>query len=162
MPTCETVRQYGIYEPDYLEKLKPNIPIYDTLNVQIKGYDYPVIEHYQKFVHHVAESMGIDVEDSWAVPPQHLNIQKYKPQSTLVDAEYKLYVYERNVQVVDLPSTVAPVFLEVIQAALPEGVSLSVHEHTQEQEELRYIPDSQLLELKTELDTLGGPSTKRK
>ncbi|XP_063222316.1 large ribosomal subunit protein mL48 [Bacillus rossius redtenbacheri] len=152
----------GIYEPDYLDKLKPDIPVYNALNIQMKGYDFPVLENYQKFVHSIAESMDIEVEDSWALPPQHLQIQRYKPQSSIVDSEYKLLVYERNVQVTDLPSTVAAVFLEVIQAVLPEGVSLSVHEHLREHEEARFVPDQQLKELKTELDSLGGPVAKKK
>ncbi|KAJ8895824.1 hypothetical protein PR048_001162 [Dryococelus australis] len=144
-----------------LDKLKPDIPVYNTLNIQIKGYDFPVLENYQKFVHGIAEAMEIEVEDSWAVPPQHLQIQKFKPRSSIVDSEYKLLVYERNVQITDLPSTVASVFFEVIQAVLPEGVSLSIHEHLKEHDDVRFVPDQQLKELKTELDSLGGPLKKK-
>jgi large subunit ribosomal protein L48 len=64
--------------------------------------------------------------------------------------------------VVDLPSTVGSVLFEVLQTALPEGVSMTVHEHKEEYEEMRYIPDVQLLELKSQLEELGGPTVKKK
>jgi hypothetical protein len=44
---------------------KSKIPLYDTLNIQVKGYDFPVLESYQGFVHHVAEVMGIEVADGY-------------------------------------------------------------------------------------------------
>lgn len=65
-------------------------------------------------------------------------------------------------QVIHLPSTVGSVLFEVLQTALPEGVSMTVHEHKEEYEETRYIPDAQLLELKSQLEELGGPTVKKK
>ena len=46
-----------------LQALRPQYPIYDTINFQMKGYDYTVLERYQKFVHKIAESMDIEVTD---------------------------------------------------------------------------------------------------
>lgn len=43
--------------------LKPKVPIYPMLNVQIKGYIYPVLENYQSFVHKIAKLMDIDVDN---------------------------------------------------------------------------------------------------
>ncbi|GFG39240.1 hypothetical protein Cfor_00716 [Coptotermes formosanus] len=160
-PTLVQQRSNSIYEPDYLETGKSKIPLYNTLNIQLKGYDFPVLESYQGFVHHIGEIMGIEVADGWATPAQHLQVQRFKPQSTLVDTEYKMTVYERNVQVVDLPSTIGSIFFEVLQTALPEGLSMTVHEHKEEHEEVRYVPDVQLLELKSQLEDLGGPTKKK-
>lgn len=39
---------------------------------------------------------------SWATPAHQLKVQRYKPRGTVVDAEYHLHVYERNVQVTTL------------------------------------------------------------
>lgn len=64
-------------------------------------------------------------------------------------------------QVVDLPSTIGSVFFEVLQTALPEGMSMTVQEHKEEHEEVRYVPDVQLLELKSQLEDLGRPSKKK-
>lgn len=44
---------------------KSKIPLYNTLNIQLKGYDFPVLESYQGFVHHIAEVMGIEVADGY-------------------------------------------------------------------------------------------------
>jgi len=58
------VRSYGsVYEPDYLDMLRPDIPEYEEINVQMKGYDFAVLESFQKFVHNIAENMDIEVVD---------------------------------------------------------------------------------------------------
>lgn len=41
----------------------PEVPEYNLVNVQMKGYDFTVLEHYGKWVHNTATNMGIDVED---------------------------------------------------------------------------------------------------
>jgi hypothetical protein len=64
-------------------------------------------------------------------------------------------------QVVDLPSTIGSIFFEVLQTALPEGMNMTVHEHKEQHEEVRYVPDVQLLELKSQLEDLGRPSKKK-
>lgn len=56
-------RCYGIYEPDYLDALKPKYPVYDTINVKITGYDFPILESYQRFVHRIANSLNLDVSE---------------------------------------------------------------------------------------------------
>lgn len=91
-----------------------------------------------------------------------MTVQKLKPNSTVVDAEYRLTVYERNIQLQDVNVPVYPMFLRIAQAALPEGVQLVVQEHTDECEERRYVPDKDLLELKAELERMQGGNTKKK
>jgi len=34
-----------------------------NINIQIKGYDYPILESYQAFIHKLANIMEIDVND---------------------------------------------------------------------------------------------------
>jgi len=58
-----------------------------------------VLESYQKFLNSMANAMDLDVSNGWAVPPQHFQVQRFKPQSALVDSEYKLKLYERTIQV---------------------------------------------------------------
>jgi hypothetical protein len=50
----------------------------------------------------------------------------------------------------------------MIQTSLPQGVSLRIHKHQDKHERVRYVPDMELKELKTLLDSLGGPVLKRK
>jgi len=58
------VKRYkgSLYEPDYLE-VRFKIPIMPKINIQIKGYDYPILESYQSFIHKLANIMEIDVND---------------------------------------------------------------------------------------------------
>jgi len=44
---------------------KSKIPLYNALNIQLKGYDFPVLESYQGFMHHIAEVMGVEVADGY-------------------------------------------------------------------------------------------------
>lgn len=43
--------------------MKPKFPQYETLNFQIRGYDFPVLESYQKYLHNFAESLELDVSE---------------------------------------------------------------------------------------------------
>ena len=43
----------------------PEVPEYNQVNVQIKGFDFTVLEHYGKWIHNTAQTMDIDVEDGW-------------------------------------------------------------------------------------------------
>lgn len=51
-----------------------------------------------------------------------------------------------------MPSTKIVVFAEMLQAALPQGVTLNIHEHQPEHEEIRYVPDYELNQLKNQLE----------
>jgi len=145
------------FEPDYLDALKPAHPIYDCVNVCTKSYDFTVIERYSRFVHKTANKMGLNVTETWATPPRVYQIDTFKPRSTLKDQAYKLFLYERNVQISEFPCYLMPVFAEFIRASLPEGAQLSIHNHEKEHEEMRYIPDTQLNELKTQLGDIVEP-----
>lgn len=52
-------------------------------------------------------------------------------------------------------------YLRLVQAGLPEGVTLSVAEHEDAVDEIRFVPDTQLKELQTELSDLYSGKTKR-
>lgn len=102
------------------------------------------------------------------MPPQHMTAKRLRPNSTVVEAEYCLNVYERNLQLESVDAPIYPVFLRIIKAALPEGVELSVQERTEDLEERRYVPDRDLLELKSELGRIqtgsssGGAAQKKR
>ncbi|KAJ8919318.1 hypothetical protein NQ315_003902 [Exocentrus adspersus] len=162
--SCLTKRYVsgGLYEPDYLEGLKPKVPLYDTLNIHIKGYDYPVLESYQKFLHNILKNIDINVEECWALPAQVMNISTYKPRSEIVNAQYNLKLYNRFIQITDVAATQLPIVIRTIEATLPAGVSLNVRPHEEADEEIRYIPDSELNSLKQQLDDLGGPAKTKK
>ncbi|XP_058828796.1 large ribosomal subunit protein mL48 [Topomyia yanbarensis] len=164
LATGKCVRPFSsgsMYEPEYLELLRPKYPVHNTLNFSIKGFDYPILESYQRFIYNVADSMDLDTVDCWAYPPKKLNVQKFKPASAVIESEYKLTVYERNVQIMNLQAPFLPTFVRILQAALPEGVTLSVSEHSEDVDEARYVPDRDLIELKQKLDEMGGSREKK-
>lgn len=65
-------------------------------------------------------------------------------------------------QVYNLPAYFFPVYLRLVQAALPEGVTLNVVEHQPDYDEIRYVPDTELKELREELEELGGARKMKK
>ena len=48
----------------YFQSMEPDEPVYDCLNLQLKGYDFAVLEACQSQIHRYAEVMGIQV-DEW-------------------------------------------------------------------------------------------------
>lgn len=82
--------------------MKSKVPLYDTLNIQMRGFDFAVLENYQKIVDNLAKNMDINVEDAWATPAQDLQVVTYKRDSEIVDTKYLLKNYERTVQVTDI------------------------------------------------------------
>lgn len=63
---------------------------------------------------------------------------------------------------VDVPAWALGTLLRVCRALLPEGCTLNVHEHTIEHEEIRYVPDNELIELKQQLEDMGGSRVEKK
>ncbi len=119
--------------------------------MQLRGYDFHLLESFQGHVHSTCENMGLDVKDSWASPCQTLEVSTYELGGTSVRDTFYLSLYERNVQLSNLRSVDAPLLLDVLRASLPEGVMLSVHPHEEEHYEARYIPDPFVEGLKSEL-----------
>lgn len=71
LPETLLVRNYGsLYEPSYLALMKSPHPTYDMINVKISGFDFPILENYQRFIHRMAESLELDVSECWAQPPK--------------------------------------------------------------------------------------------
>ncbi|XP_066591949.1 large ribosomal subunit protein mL48 [Prorops nasuta] len=156
LPRC-----YSLYEPDYLEVGKPKYPVYPTLNIQTRGYVYPILESYQKFTHKIIKRFNFDVENSWAMPPQKKLVQRLKPNSKAIDSEYTLYIYERNTQISNVTTVELSPFIRILEACLPEGVTLKVDIFDQEYEHKRYVPDKQLLDLKSTLEEIEEDKKKK-
>lgn len=139
------------FEPDYLDSAVPEIPAYPPINIQLKGYNFDLLESFQSFVHRTAENMGIDVQETWATPSKSFKIATYIDGSTRIKSEVKLNMYERNVQLLHLRSVDALILFDTLRAALPQGVSLTAHEHKVEHYEERWIPDPFINSLRDEL-----------
>jgi len=89
---------------------------------------------------------------SWPFPHKEFNILKYKTKTTVVASEYKLKIYERHMQLSEISSMKCSVLIRALEAALPQGVTLNIDVYDDAVEKKRYIPDKQLLDLKSSLE----------
>lgn len=48
---------------NFFQALKPKHPIYPCINIQIKGYDFAVLETYQRYLHRIANNFDLDVSE---------------------------------------------------------------------------------------------------
>ncbi|XP_014483975.1 PREDICTED: 39S ribosomal protein L48, mitochondrial [Dinoponera quadriceps] len=143
-----------LYEPDYLETGKSKVPLMPTVNIQIRSYDYPVLEKYQEYIHKLADIIQVDIDDSWAMPPEEFKVQRYKGKTTVIAATYNFKLYERNIQISEISSIKCSALIRILEAILPQGVNLNVDVFSPELDKKRYVPDKELLDLKSTLDTL--------
>nr|CAI5850188.1 unnamed protein product [Callosobruchus analis] len=117
-----------LYEPSYLGEIKSKTPLYDTLNIVLSGYDYPILENYQKQLHSILKNIEIDVEESWPLPPQYIQVSTYQPKSELVQSQYLLKNFARIIQITDVPS-VKVIFFIIVNRILS---NLSLYEDVSE------------------------------
>lgn len=98
---------------------------------------------------------------SYAVAFQSEKVTTLKPNSTIVDSEVELILYDRWVRLNNVSATRLQIFTQLLQAHLPSGVRLTVKQHEKEDENLRYIPDLLLSQKREELKSLDDPMVRR-
>ncbi|XP_067680516.1 large ribosomal subunit protein mL48-like [Haliotis asinina] len=155
-----TSKLLGVFEPDDLTP-GPAIPEYEALNVRMRGYDFVLLESFAKYVHNQATRLGIDTE-TWASPSKATHIETYVPNSKVIQHTYDLRTYERTVQLQDVPSTMLPIFLDIVRCHLPMGVNITVKEPDVEEENERYVPDKRLKDLYAEVDAIQKARDERR
>lgn len=143
-----------LHEPAYLVDLKPKIGYYDLLNLQLKGYDFVVLEKYQSYIHKTMKKMQFQVVKAWSAPHQELQLETLGDKTTAIENEYKIKIYERNLQMKDALVTKLPLLIDIINMTSPPGVSFSIHRHSSEHEDKLYFRDSVLENLREELQEL--------
>uniref|UniRef100_A0A0K2V8E6 Small ribosomal subunit protein uS10 domain-containing protein n=1 Tax=Lepeophtheirus salmonis TaxID=72036 RepID=A0A0K2V8E6_LEPSM len=144
------------FEPDYLDTLDPEPDVYAPMNIQIKGYDFHILEHFHRLVKSLSLKMELDVGECWATPGRNLQVDTFAVGGTEVKDSFYLTVYERNVQIINLKSNEAPVLLDMIKTATPPGVKVAFYEHLEEHVESRYIPDPFIDGLRSEILEIDG------
>lgn len=104
---------------------------YGTLNVKVSGYDMTLVEHYSQYIHNLCNRLGIKVSESYALPTKSTEVLLMPDQGTKMLVDAVLKTHERIVQVSSLSTSLCPVFLDVLLKNQPEGVELSVREHSE-------------------------------
>lgn len=143
-----------LHEPAYLADLKPKVGFYDLLNLQLKGYDFVVLEKYQSYLHRTMNKMDFKVIKAWSVPHQELQLENLADRSSAVENTYTIKIYERNIQMKEALVTKLPLLIDIIHMTSPPGVSFSIHRHTSADEDKIYFKDSVLENFKVELQEL--------
>ncbi|KAK2156834.1 hypothetical protein LSH36_204g08026 [Paralvinella palmiformis] len=151
-PRISCKRCCSLYDPPYLNK-GPQPEKYAALNIRMRGYDFPMLESFSKYVHNLTKIFEIEGE-AYPVPTRSAKVALFKPNSTAAAQEYELKLYERTVKMEQVSSVIAPLLMEVIQNTLPEGVEVTFKELEPEEEEFRYIPDTTLKDLRQQVESV--------
>ncbi|KAM3837545.1 large ribosomal subunit protein mL48 isoform 1-T1 [Vipera latastei] len=120
---------------------------YGTLNIVMTGYDVCLVEHYACYVHRLCNKLSISVVETYAMPTKTMELVLAGEHDNKLRVDAVLTSHQRVVQIKQLAATFSPIFLEIIQNNLPEGVHLLVKEHTEEDFRIR-------LKIRPELDEL--------
>jgi large subunit ribosomal protein L48 len=125
---------------------------YGVLNIHLTAYDMSLAESYAQYVHRLCNRLSIKVEESYAMPTKTIEVMQLPDQGNKMVLDSVLSTHERVVQISGLSATFAEIFLEVLQSNLPEGVRLSVREHTEEDFKGRFKARPELEELLAKLN----------
>ncbi|XP_034425146.1 39S ribosomal protein L48, mitochondrial isoform X1 [Hippoglossus hippoglossus] len=125
---------------------------YGTLNVKVSGYDMTLVERYTQYVHHLCNRLSIKVSLCYALPTKTTEVMLMQEHGTKMYVDAVLRTHERVVQLNSLNTTLCPVFMDVLLKHQPEGVQLSVNEHTEADFKARFKARPELQELMTHMN----------
>uniref|UniRef100_UPI0037E75462 large ribosomal subunit protein mL48 n=1 Tax=Semicossyphus pulcher TaxID=241346 RepID=UPI0037E75462 len=111
---------------------------YGTLNVKVSGYDMTLVEHYSQYIHNLCNRLGIKVAESYALPTKTTEVMLMQEQGTKMFVDAVLKTHLRVIQLSSLNATLCPVFMDVLLKNQPEGVQLSLQEHTEADFQARF------------------------
>ncbi|XP_068845127.1 large ribosomal subunit protein mL48 isoform X1 [Capricornis sumatraensis] len=161
-PTHGIGRYKHLVKPEEPKKKKGKVEVrsinlgtdyeYGALNIHMIAYDMALTESYAQYVHNLCNHLSIKVEESYAMPTKTMEVLQLQDQGNKMLLDSVLTTHERVVQISGLSATFAEIFLEIIQSNLPEGVKLSVREHTEEDFKGRFKARPELEELLAKLN----------
>ncbi|XP_072032742.1 large ribosomal subunit protein mL48-like [Amphiura filiformis] len=149
----QPIRNYAINLDDEIAKLKiqqipdQDIPdakdeqSYEMLNIRVYGHDCNSVEHFAQYIHRLAMRLNINAPDSYAVQTKETLVSTLSVPGEVRNKpkDFMLKTHERTVQLQDLSTLSAPIFLEMIQTNMPEGVTLRIEPHTQDHYKERFV-----------------------
>ncbi|XP_072314890.1 large ribosomal subunit protein mL48 isoform X2 [Eucyclogobius newberryi] len=116
----------------------PTQTAFGTLNVTVSGFDMTLVEHYSQYIHNLCNRLGIKVAESYALPTKTTEVSVLQDQGTKMLVDAVLKTHERIVQVSSLNASLCPVLLDILLKNQPEGVQLSVREHSEADFQARF------------------------
>ncbi|XP_061619350.1 39S ribosomal protein L48, mitochondrial [Phyllopteryx taeniolatus] len=104
---------------------------YGTLNVNVSGYDMTAVEHFARYIHNLCTRLGVSVAESYALPTVSAELMLMQESGTKMYVDSLLKTHKRVIQLQSLKASLCPIVMDVLLANQPEGVDLSVKEHTE-------------------------------
>lgn len=111
---------------------------YGTLSVKVSGFDMTLVEHYSQYIHNFCNRLGIKVSESYALPTKTTEVMLMQEQGNKMFVDAVLKTHDRVVQVSSLNASLCQVFMDVLLKNQPEGVQLSIKEHTEADFQARF------------------------
>ncbi|XP_064206945.1 39S ribosomal protein L48, mitochondrial [Anguilla rostrata] len=124
---------------------------YGDLNIEVFGHDMTLVEHYLQYIHNLCNRLKIKVVESYALPTKSTEILSLQEKGGKMSVDAVLKTHQRVIQLTALNATVCPVFIEVLLQNQPEGVDLSIKEHTEADFTSRFKTRPELEELMAKL-----------
>lgn len=144
-----------LHEPKYLDQIRPNVGYYKYLNLQLRGYDFVILEKYQSHLHRfMLNKIHMITSSTWSTPHQEIKLDVLIDKSTAIDFTTNLRIYERNIQIKNALITKLPILLDYIHSTIPPGITFSIDRSSETDEKKLYFRDSVLDNLKVELQEL--------
>ena len=116
---------------------------YNVYDVRISSFDRVRVEHFQDFVFNTAEYLGMNVDESYALPNKMATLSDFN-QNIQLQQNIKLTKYYRVVSLRDLDSVQMNILTNFIQESLPESVEVKISEHSLDNHNRRYERRSDL------------------
>ncbi|XP_061767885.1 39S ribosomal protein L48, mitochondrial isoform X2 [Nerophis ophidion] len=111
---------------------------YGTLNVNVSGYNMTTVEHYSQYIHNLCIWLGISVAESYALPTQTTEVMLMQERGAKMYVDSILKSHKRVIQLSSLEASMCPIMMNVLLKNLPEGVQLTVKEHTEADYQARF------------------------
>ena len=140
-----------VNQPEYLKYLKPTVPYHGIQNIQIKCYDYVTLDAFKLFIFRLCKQLDVKVKTKWETPSQELSLDKYLNESYGVEESIRIFIYERNIQIDELPSYKAQILIESLMLSKPPGVRIAIEQHDPSVLNKLYMIDVELEKAKEEL-----------
>lgn len=151
---AEGQRIPDVHEPSYLDDLKPKVGFYELLSLQLKSYDFAVLEKYQSYIHRRMNKMSFNVINSCSVPCREIQVDLLTDRSTAIETSYNLKIYERNIIMKNALVTKLPILIDILHYTTPPGITFTIDRHTPADEDRLYFKDTVLEKLKVEFEEL--------
>ena len=137
---------------DY-QSSNPNV-LYDVFNIKIWSFDRNRLEHFHDYVEKTAKYIGMQVDESYALPNETVKYKVFDTNNILQDKDTLIRHY-RIVMIRDVDVLQLNLLTSFLRESIPESVELSIGKHDMEVHNQRYVKRHDIEAAQRELDMLS-------